>query len=150
MKERTTPISGAIYEIKLNDGGVSYARFLSGAVYAFYDYHSKEHLQPDEIRRLSVLFKICVMEKAVTSKRWKHIAIAPLEPELQKLVSFFKQDAIEKQTYSIYVGGAERNASREECIGLERLAVWDPEHVESRLLDHYEGRMNKWVESLRP
>jgi len=34
-------------------------------------------------------------------------------------------------------------------MGLERAAVWGPSHVEDRLRDHYAGRKNKWVESLR-
>lgn len=36
-----------------------------------------------------------------------------------------------------------------EVEGLERLAVWDPEHVEDRIRDHYNGVQNIWVESLR-
>lgn len=37
----------------------------------------------------------------------------------------------------------------ELCKELEREAVWNPEHVESRLDDYYFGRPNKWVESLK-
>lgn len=39
-------------------------------------------------------------------------------------------------------------ATFEECEGHKRAAVWDPCHIESRLLDHFEGWSNKWVESL--
>ena len=44
----------------------------------------------------------------------------------------------------------ERLAIAEECVGLERAAVWEPEHVEDRLRDHFAGRSNRWVESLKP
>jgi hypothetical protein len=27
--------------------------------------------------------------------------------------------------------------------------VWEPEHVEERIRDHYAGRANRWAESLR-
>jgi hypothetical protein len=33
-----------------------------------------------------------------------------------------------------------RPARPEECIALERVAVWDPVHVEERIRDHYAGR----------
>lgn len=42
----------------------------------------------------------------------------------------------------------EDSATRAQCAGLERSAVWDAEHVEDRLRDRRAGRLNKWAESL--
>jgi hypothetical protein len=42
------------------------------------------------------------------------------------------------------------DASYGECTSLERAAVWDTEHIEDRLEDYFNGRENKWVESLKP
>jgi hypothetical protein len=67
---------------------------------------------------------------------------------------FFKKDPI-NGALSIYVSDAEsglsheRPATKSEIEGLECAAVWDPQHVEDRLRDHFAGRTNKWVESLR-
>ena len=45
--------------------------------------------------------------------------------------------------------GNERAASPEECVGLERAVVWEPEHVEARLLDTFLGRTNRDAERYR-
>jgi hypothetical protein len=49
---------------------------------------------------------------------------------------------------TIYLLGDIRPAKRKECVGLECCAVWDPEHVEDRLKDHFAGIPNKWVQSM--
>jgi len=54
-----------------------------------------------------------------------------------------------QSAFQIYLAGHIRQASRAECEGLERCAVWEPEHVEDRLRDHFAGKPNVWVESLR-
>jgi len=76
-----------------------------------------------------------------------------LSPESRTEPFFYKQDAITGRLALYHSTFAstnwERPASREECAGLEAAAVWEPEHVEDRLRDHFAGRPNKWVESLR-
>ena len=63
---------------------------------------------------------------------------------------FFKRDSISGK-FSIYEGGGiETPATYDEVVDLECAAVWDPEHVESRLDDHYAGVENLWVKSLSP
>lgn len=61
-------------------------------------------------------------------------------------------DAVQRKLAEIEMAlrrGGEEPASRQELEGLEVAAVWDPEHVEDRLRDHFSGRPNKWVESIR-
>ena len=91
------------------------------------------------------------MKYAITSGRWKVIGNKPLESSLKKAPIFFKQDILTKE-FSIYHSATsqETDASYEECIGLERAAVWEPEHIEDRLEDFFYGRNNKWVQSLKP
>ncbi|WP_224362896.1 immunity 26/phosphotriesterase HocA family protein [Hyalangium versicolor] len=43
---------------------------------------------------------------------------------------------------SFDTAGNERSAEPQECVGLERLAVWEEENVEERLLDTFMGRPN--------
>ncbi len=67
---------------------------------------------------------------------------------------FCKQDIVSGKLY-IYQEVPElaplyeRPATTGECIGLEAAAVWEAEHVEDRLRDHFAGQLNKWVEQLR-
>jgi hypothetical protein len=94
------------------------------------------------------------MNHAVTRGRWQVIGSVPLSQEERSVpIRFFKQDALTGDL-TIYWEGPEPGevhevpATREECMGLERAAVWEPEHVEDRLRDHFAGRPNKWLESL--
>ena len=59
------------------------------------------------------------------------------------------QNHLNHSELSLYIAGEVRPATREQCLGLERAAVWEPENIESRLADHYAGRPNAWADSLR-
>ena len=90
------------------------------------------------------------MDHAVTSGRWIIVGNVPLDDTLLNPLLFFVQDIMRKDRFSIYEkGGKIRPATKEECVGLERAAVWEPSHVEDRLRDNYAGHKNKWVESLK-
>jgi hypothetical protein len=86
---------------------------------------------------------------------WELLDVVPLTDGERAVVDRrAKQDPISK-ALSIYqedpVAGTfgETPATAQECAGLEVAAVWDPEHVEDRLRDHFDGRPNIWVESIR-
>jgi hypothetical protein len=99
-----------------------------------------------------VLFRIWVHNDAVKKGIWKVVGHEPLAVEDAAEPLFYKQDAITGALslyHSLFANtGWERPASTTECDGLECAAVWDPEHVEDQLRDHYAGRPNKWVQSL--
>lgn len=140
---------GDVVRVPLGEGLHSYARVLPQSVFAFYDCLTRGDLSPDGIAARPILFRVPVMFSAVKSGRWQVIGCVPLEPELLQPPAFFVQDALKQDRYSISVGGIQRPATREECLGLERLAVWSAEHIEDRLRDAYAERPNKWVDSLR-
>jgi hypothetical protein len=90
------------------------------------------------------------MNYAVTTGRWQKLGHASLSEELSKPTLFFKQDPINpKKLWISYPDGSERKATLTEIDGLERLAVWDPDHAEERLEDYFSGKPNRWVESLK-
>lgn len=127
----------------------AYGRVLEEPDYAFYDVCSQGDLGPEEIAKREILFRVAAMKRAETSGRWSIIGYAPLEPVLQEPGRYFRQDALDPRKLWIYVEGSEVPATWEECQSLERVAVWEPEHIEDRLRDHFAGRPNKWVESMR-
>ena len=88
------------------------------------------------------------MGSAIKKGRWPILGHIPLEGQLTDPPRFI-QDELNKKSFQIYKAGVIIPATREQCEGLERSAVWDPEQVEDRLRDHYAGRINKWVESLK-
>ncbi|MGS4885691.1 Imm26 family immunity protein [Roseibium sp. MB-4] len=132
----------------MSDGQFSYGRVLAEPLIAFYDFVSESEADAETVLSQPVKYTLLVMNNAVTSGRWRVIGQADLDADLQKPVRFFKQDPFSGKT-SLYVEGKEQPADLEQCIGLERMAVWDAEHIEDRILDEINGRPNKWVESLK-
>jgi hypothetical protein len=141
---------GNILKIDLGDGFFSFARVLREPIIAFYGIRTDKVPDMETIISSPVLFKIAVMNNAVTFGRWAVIGSRPLEPDLLLPIRFFKQDMISKRyTISNDVDDKEMPATKEECAGLERDAVWSAEHVEDRLRDHFAVVPNCWVESLK-
>jgi hypothetical protein len=96
------------------------------------------------------LFVIAVMRSAYSAGRWGRALGRLPETALPLIPPVFKQE-IGSGACSIVEPGQSTRLSvpREECLGLERQAVWSAEHIESRLSDFYEGRPNIFVESLK-
>ncbi len=141
---------GAFVKIPLDSERHSCARILRGADFAFYDLLSCEQAKDlNYIASRPILFIIAVYNHAVTSGRWRKIGKLPLEPNLERVPLKFIQDPFDSTKFSLYDNGIIRVSTREECEGLERSAVWEPEHVEERLRDHFAGRPNKIVERLK-
>lgn len=139
---------GDIVKIPLGDGTHAYARVLSEASFAFYDSRGTEDLPTDRVIDLPVLFIVAVMNHAIKKKRWPIVGHVSLDCRLRQPPRFI-QDPFDKNSFSIYENGQIRRATRQQCIGLEREAVWEPENVESRIRDYYAGLSNKWVEFLK-
>lgn len=144
---------GDLLNIDLGDGRHSYAQVAAEPLIVFFDGAHVDDLSPEEVGRLPVLFRLWVANHAVTRRRWPVIGRFPLAPENREEPFFFKQDAMTGRLALYHSSFAatnwERAADVTECAGLECAAVWEPEHVEDRLRDHYAGLPNRWVESLR-
>ncbi|MGN6180428.1 MAG: immunity 26/phosphotriesterase HocA family protein [Mucilaginibacter sp.] len=143
---------GAFFEIALSNGKFSYGRILPKASYAFYNVYSDQRITDiKEIQEKEILFINSVYKFAITKGRWKQIGLLELESKLKILPLEFIQDPIDPQSFRIYNPntGEMTQTTKEKCVDLERAAVWEPEHVEDRIIDHFEGRPNKWVEQLK-
>ena len=139
---------GAIVKIPLDRGYHSYARILKSPYFAFYDFRAKEDVSDLALIVASpILFITSVSHYSVTSGLWVKVGKLPLEKTLLKIPPQFIQDSIQTDQFEIvYDDGKKKKATAEECAGLERLAVWTPESIQERLIDHYAGRKNFWVE----
>lgn len=150
MAKKKIPLQvGDIVKIRLSDGEFCFGRVLNEPLMAFYDIKSNSVPDIGVIISSPILFKIWVMNHAVTSGRWEVIGNKPLDSDLEEVPKFFKQDPINKK-FCLYYDGKEIPATLKDCKGLERAAVWEPTHVEDRLRDYYDGVSNQWVESLKP
>ena len=148
MKRQRRTI-GAIVQVPIGDGRNCYAQTLEEPEFAFFDICAGVTPDLRAIPQHPVLFRVWVMNHAVTSGRWLKLGVVPISEDLARPVPRFTQDALNPWSFEITLGGERRSAAADECVGLERAAVWEPEHVEDRLRDHFDGRPNKWVESLR-
>jgi hypothetical protein len=142
---------GAFVKIQLDDKFHCYGRIIIKKYYAFYDCRTESDLPLDVISKCPILFTIGVYSYAVKKDRWEIIGWLPLEEKLKTPPTFFVQDPINPNLLFLYnpLMAKMIPASLPECQGLERMAVWQPEHVEQRLRDYYSNVSNSTVESLK-
>ncbi|MFI8962637.1 immunity 26/phosphotriesterase HocA family protein [Streptomyces sp. NPDC053493] len=134
---------GTYLRIPLPDGSYGYGRVLTDAYTGFYDYRTTEPSDDlDDIDGRPLLFAQSVRLR--DGDRWEPIGSRPLTGEAARPVVRFVQDLADFRTCLIFDSeGAERPATPEECVGLERSAVWDARHIERRLLDTFLGLPNQ-------
>ena len=150
MARRKNWDSGNIVEITLPSGGLTYALVVDFPRIAFFDRKFDSRPSIEDIVEAPIAFQICVMKYAIGKRYWAVIGDTEVPSEIARADRFFKFDRISRK-FSIYQGrGDETPATYSEVTELECAAVWDPEHVVSRLEDHYAGAENKWVKLLAP
>ena len=145
----TTHKPGMFMRIPLADGSYGYGRLLQQPYAAFYDYRTTEPSDDlDAIERQPILFRVAILISGL--RKWTPLGVRPLAGEAAAPLVFFQQNPFNPLVCSIYdTLGNDRNATPEECVGLERSAVWEPRHVEQRLLDRFMGRPNETEIHLR-
>jgi hypothetical protein len=149
MKKQRRVI-GSVLKVVLNSGLHSYIRVLDKASVAVYDILTKEEMTVDEIISKKIIFIVAVYKNAITSGDWVNVGTQALKESLLNLPMQFIQDAQYESVYSLYNPntGVISPAQKEECIGLERAAVWAAHHLEDRIEDYFAGRDCKWVKKL--
>ena len=149
MKNTKTYPTGTFLRISLSDGTFAYGRVLEFAYIAFYDYRtSSPSGDLDVIESMPVAFVLTVRMR--DAGRWLDIGCRELRGDVGEPVVRFKQSLADPTRCVIYDSvGNERQATPQQCIGLEPPATWDGKHVEERLLDYFSGRPNDMVERLR-
>jgi len=140
---------GAFVRILLPDGSYGYGRLLEFPYVAFFDFRTMDPIcDLAEIMAKPVAFTVAVHKSAVEA--WEVIGQRPVRDMADLTFERFVQSPTNRRDCKIVDrGGQERSASPGECVGLDPVAVWEAEHVESRLLDALFRRPNKWVASLK-
>ena len=135
--------TGTYVRIPLEDGSFGYGRVLPNPYMAFYNFRTTEPSSDlDIIDSKPVLFTQAV--RLFDYRRWVNIGMRALQGELTKAVVSFTQDLADFRKCVISDSeGRGKEATPEECIGLERAAVWDTHHIEQRLLDTFMGHPNE-------
>ena len=134
---------GAILRVDLGDRWHTYARILARLpMIAFYDCRVSAAMDDLlAIARRPVLFVLAVSGGAHKG-HWPKVGDVPLEAAPVRIPEQFMQDIGTGQCQIVDEAFNARPATPDECVDLERVAVWDTSHVEERLRDHYAGRPN--------
>lgn len=148
---------GWVVSIPLGDGLVGWGRQLRSVQVEFYNRFDAtadaQEVDVPEVVGAEVAFTVFVMARAFRrTSNWALLEVVPLPQQVETLVyGSFKQDRTSGAVCIYWEkpdgSWGEDRATRAQCAGLERSAVWDPEHVEDRLRDHRAGRLNVWAES---
>jgi hypothetical protein len=149
VRQQRTP--GAILEIELGNGHFSYAQILKTGL-VFFDFYSTERVfDLNMLNKRRPLFFLSVYRDVITQGRWKKIGKLPIKEEYGLVPMEFIQDIHDPSKFRLYNPntGKMLPATRAQCEGLECAAVWEAEHVESRIIDHYNGAPNIWVDLLK-
>jgi hypothetical protein len=150
MLRKVTLEPGDIVSVDLDRDWHTYARILARPTkIAFYDHRVRT---PDKnlvaIVKAPVLFVLAVNDR-VKKGCWPKIGHLPLEIAPVPIPDQFMQDVGTGVCEIVDEAFNSRAAMPEECVGLERVAVWDPVHVEERIRDHYAGRPNAQADNMK-
>jgi hypothetical protein len=96
-----------------------------------------------------VLFIICIYRYVISKSIWKKVGQAPTLAKRIEIPPFYVYDRSSNRYWISFKDGKRIPATREECIRLEREAVWESDAVEDRIRDTIAGRPNKWLEAMQ-
>jgi Immunity protein 26 len=132
---------GAVLCVSLDRQWHTYARILKYPKIAFYDCRVAAPEDLLTIAKRPVLFVLAVGGRA-HKDHWPVIGHVPLETAPVPIPDQFMQAIGSGACRIVDEFFNSRAAQPQECVALERVAVWDPKHVEERIRDHYAGRPN--------
>ena len=140
---------GAYWEIRMPESSFGYCRLLTFPYAEFLELNAREAIDDATVLDASrVLFAVAVHRACL--RRWIAKSVQTRLPVTEELPIVFTQNVTNLDQCSIRgPDGMTREARPDECVGLERAAIWPAREVEARLWDALSGRTNARVESLR-
>jgi hypothetical protein len=137
---------GAIIKIELSENRLAFARLLPGYRLGIYDYvvEKGRGYSADEIVNCNIFLYLSVYRTIITKGLFEVIDFRALtEKEIKKIPPQFMQDAANLNNCLIFeYNGREYKANPQECVELERSAVWDELSLIQRIEDKFAGRKN--------
>lgn len=143
---------GSILKVKLANTTFGLARVIGGGFIEFYDISiTNEGLIEvvNTLKQHKVIFTLSVHKSWKKNSGWESIGNSmdsiPSPPK-QFMQNFANLDDIK----IINPDGSMAVSTREEIVkqGIERVAVWEDNHIEDRLRDYFSGVPNRWLDQL--
>lgn len=154
MAKRIVIKDGDVFRVDLPDGRHAFAQRLRHPLYAFFAPRVTNEQAGAQLIG-EHLFSVWIFDAAPKRENWARIGRFPISERLSVNPWFAKQDILNgkitryRNAPTLQAGYEEVDSTYEEAGQLEIAAVWAAEHVESRLMDHFAGRQNAYLESLR-
>lgn len=147
MKKRQKYTVGSIVEIPINNGEYyCYGQLIGYGECAVFDFRSQEPLTDLSILdNAKTLFRVVIYRHVIGQGEWLKVGKRPIREEFKYFPDHYIYHDWNHRffLYRVETGEIIR-ASKEECRGLERSAVWDSNHVEDRIVAHYNNMPYGW------
>ena len=123
-------------------GYLGFGRITGTSLAAFYDLHSREVPQSDDLDRTPILSSWVLSWKGITTGRWAVIGHRPLEPRLTEPVKFVCDDPFKLRIrlYGPANNGEEVEVTTEEPHLMETDGIHPWWSIATRLANHFAGR----------
>jgi hypothetical protein len=146
MKQKKRQIGkiGDVIQFKLPNGRYAYGRLYSGIGVAIYRRRSDCPRNPP-IGSRDFLFHVFMYRSVITNCVTPIVGHDPfLKGEDVESPRMYIKDMISGK-FEIYHKGKSVPATRQQCKGLERAAVWDYHHIVDRIM---KGKRSKYLKSM--
>lgn len=139
--------AGDVYAVPLPSGGFGFGVYCDRD-FAFMALKAEEPIIPELLLESPLAFRVYVAVDAPRSGEWRQIGRIALTGPYAQPASYLNKPVGSDQLY-IFSAGERREATREECRGLELSATWFSFHVEERLDDYLAGRENRYLRAMK-
>ena len=138
---------GSIVKLKLSRNKFIFGRLLPGFRISIYDFlinSDKDMSSIDKIIKSKILLTVGIYKTIVTKGIFEIVGFKELtQTEIDKIPPMFMQSLGNYEDCTIfYKNGIEHKVLPEDCIGLERSAVWDEHSLVERIEDYYNKKRN--------
>jgi hypothetical protein len=137
---------GAIVKIEISENRLAFARLLPGYKIGIYNYVSRkgQTFSHDEIISSDIFIYLSIYRTVITKGIYEIIGFKDLQKEeVEKIPPQFMQDSSNVNDCIIFdYNGNEYKTNPENCVELERSAVWDEHSIKQRIEDNFAGRKN--------
>lgn len=147
--KRQRRVVGSVMEINVNNAYYVYAQSYPYNKEIIFDYRTTVPLDDLSILLTTKeLFRVCVYSSVISQSHWIKVGKLPLRQDLLPPKKLFLYHPYDKVKYEIYdpLTNKISKATKEECVGLELMAIWDYGCIEERIRDHYNGVRCRFLE----
>jgi hypothetical protein len=144
--------SGLVLKIAIGDGFISFAKVLTSTYICIYDFRIKEedfiNFNINDLENKPILLYLTVYKSVIVEGKFPVIGELPVSiEEIHKIPPSFNQDENTLEcTLYYYEPAIIRKATPEECIGLDKISVYEDFGVIERIKNHFLGKKSPNLE----